>query len=102
MPFGRSELLKWLHGACYSGVIERAIEPAEVLLGLTKHIAYSYSEAGICANTVCPRIIESKITSNSARIGEKARQKWTSSTIATDENGSFRPGAKAKHQKSRT
>ena len=38
------------------------------LLGLTKHIAYTYSEAGICANTVCPGIVETKITSNSARI----------------------------------
>ena len=38
------------------------------LLGLTKHIAFTYSQDGICANTVCPGIIETKITSNSARI----------------------------------
>jgi NAD(P)-dependent dehydrogenase (short-subunit alcohol dehydrogenase family) len=43
------------------------------LHAVTKHIAYRYSEFGICANTVCPGIIETKITSNSARIwGENA------------------------------
>jgi NAD(P)-dependent dehydrogenase (short-subunit alcohol dehydrogenase family) len=38
------------------------------MLAIAKHIAYKYSEAGICANTVLPGIIETNITANSARI----------------------------------
>jgi NAD(P)-dependent dehydrogenase (short-subunit alcohol dehydrogenase family) len=43
------------------------------MLGLTRHIAYTYSKDGINANIICPGIIETTITANSARIwGEGA------------------------------